>query len=197
MSPSTPSRSALRAFRRRRAGLILLRGVCATLVTLVTAMAAVVLLDFLFVLPDMVRWALSAAGYAVSLAVAWRTCLRKIVRMPSDRQLARLVEATRPELREDLISAVELGSWQADEDIDSPVFRQLLQESVAGRVDGLRASQLLPWRLVRGWLITLAVLLSVGVLLITAIGSPFSALLERAYFPSANIAHFAGSADDC
>src|SRR5262249_43071012 len=117
---SSVTLETLRAFRRRRTRLIVLRGVCATLVTLVVAMAVVALFDFLFVLPDKVRWALSGAGYALVLVVAWLSCLKWLLRMPSDRQLARLVEATRPELREDLLSAIELGAPVTGEEIDSP-----------------------------------------------------------------------------
>lgn len=184
---SSVTLETLRAFRRRRTRLIVLRGVCATLVTLVVAMAVVALLDYLFVLPDKLRWALSGTGYALVLVVAWMSCLKWLLRMPSDRQLARLVEATRPELREDLLSAIELGTPVTGEEIDSPVFRQLLQQSVATRVTGLRADQLLPWRLVGGWLIATATLMLAMILLWTIPGTPFRALLTRAYLPVANV----------
>jgi len=104
----------LQAFSQRRRRLIILRGALAAAATLLATMMLVALIDWLFVLPDTVRWGLSAAAYLTILAVEWRSCLRLLVHAPGPRRLARLVEHAAPNLREDLLSAVELGDPSGD-----------------------------------------------------------------------------------
>src|SRR5438874_7458734 len=99
----------LAEFARRRRRLILLRGLCAGVVSLIGAMSIVALLDRFFLLEDGVRIALSVAGYTTVVAAVWWSCVRSLARVPSATELARLIEATQPGLREDVISAVELG----------------------------------------------------------------------------------------
>jgi hypothetical protein len=65
-----------------------------------------------------------------------------------ERQMARLFEHAEPKLREDLISAVELGVVGA-EVFDSMEFRELLQSDVASRVEGLEVDALLPMELIQ------------------------------------------------
>src|SRR5579863_9355470 len=97
------------AFARRRRRLILIRVICAVLSILLATMTLLALLDYLFLLPDEARYALSAVGYGAAVLGAWWTCARLVWRSLDPRELARLIEQVRPELREDLISAVELG----------------------------------------------------------------------------------------
>ncbi len=99
----------LAVFARRRRRLITIRGVCAGLATLLAGMMIVALLDWSFPLPDWARWALSGVAYAAALGVTWFTSLRVLLRVPDARRLARLIESAEPALREDLLSAVELG----------------------------------------------------------------------------------------
>src|SRR6185295_215418 len=100
----------LRAFAQRRRKLILVRGLCSAIGMLLGTMMIVALVDWLLVLSDEVRWTLSAAAYLAVLVVEWRTCLRQLVHAPDPRRLARLMEHAAPKLREDLLSAVELGT---------------------------------------------------------------------------------------
>ena len=94
----------LRAFARRRRGLILVRGIFAAVAMLVGTMIVVAAVDFWIpFLPDAVRWALSAAAYAAVVVIAWRQCLHQLLHAPDERQIARLVEHAEPGLREDLL----------------------------------------------------------------------------------------------
>ena len=97
----------------------------------------VALVDWLFVLPDWLRWTLSGAAYAAVIVVEWRSCLRLLVHAPGARKLARLVEHAEPKLREDLLSAVELGDPGSDAAFDSEQFRALVQSDVAHRMEGM------------------------------------------------------------
>src|SRR5215218_2412033 len=117
--------SKLDAFARRRRKLIILRGAAAALGMLLATMLIVAAVDFFFVLPDEVRWGMSGIAYLAVIIAEWRTCLRLLAQTPDSRTLARLVEHAEPKLREDLISAVELGTGEDERLLDSAQFRQL------------------------------------------------------------------------
>src|SRR4051794_9547420 len=114
----------LDAFARRRRRLIIFRGICAGLAMLGASMMVVAILDFRFLLADWARWTLSGIAYALVIFVVWRACVRLLLKVPDSRRLARLIEGVEPSLREELLSAVELG--QSSGSWDSPQFRELV-----------------------------------------------------------------------
>ncbi|MDH3584247.1 MAG: hypothetical protein OER86_08530, partial [Phycisphaerae bacterium] len=177
----------LREFGSRRRRLIVLRGVCAAVISLIAVMSLIALVDYLFILTDQTRWILSVVGYLIVAVVVWRTCVRMIMHIPSERELARLVESTEPTLREDLVSAVELGAPESDARYDSSVFRQLLQDDVAGRMRNLDIESHLPWALVRRWIQVAVVVLVVCLILLALPGGRFRLPLMRAMLPGANL----------
>jgi hypothetical protein len=190
MSTSVDPRivAKLTAFAQRRRKLIILRGICAGIGMLLATMMLVALLDLIFVLPDEARWGLSAAAYLAVLVAEWRTCLRLLAHAPGPRRLARLLEHAEPKLREDLLSAVELGS-NADQAIfDSARFRQLVQSDVAARMEGLDVERLLPVQLVRRSLGVAAAVVVALCLAFIFTGSQVGTLLVRALLPMANLA---------
>jgi hypothetical protein len=178
----------LQAFSQRRRRLIILRGALAAAATLLATMMLVALIDWLFVLPDAVRWGLSAAAYLTILAVEWRSCLRLLVHAPGPRRLARLVEHAAPNLREDLLSAVELGDPSGDAVYDSEQFRALLQANVASRMEAINMDRLLPVQLVRRSIAVLAGLTAACLLAFALTGFQFGTLMIRAILPMANLA---------
>src|SRR6185436_12361231 len=111
----------LLAFGRRWRRLVLLRGVCGGVITLLGMMTLVAFADWVFLMPEGLRWGLSATGYLATVLVVWFVCLRQLFHRQSLRELARLVEKTRPELREDLLSAVELAQVQKEPQWDSEI----------------------------------------------------------------------------
>ena len=134
----------LHAFARRRRGLIILRGALATVATLMIAMIAVSAVDYWVpLLADWIRWLLSGAAYGAVLAVGWWHLFRPLAHAPDERQIARIVEHAEPKLREDLLSAVELGGARGGV-LDSAQFRGLLQTDVSARVQDLKVESLLP-----------------------------------------------------
>jgi hypothetical protein len=177
----------LRAFARRRRRLILLRGVLATLTTFSAAMLLVAAVDYWIpLLSDAVRWALSGTAYAAVIAVGWWQCLRPLWHAPDERQIARIVEHAEPELREDLLSAVELGHAEGAI-LDSAQFRALVQMDVAARVQDLRVVSLLPVGLLKRYINVAAIIGIVVVGLMLLSGLRFGSLLLRALMPGANL----------
>ncbi|MBI5773798.1 MAG: hypothetical protein HZA89_08660 [Verrucomicrobia bacterium] len=177
----------LEAFGRRWRRLVLARGVAGSLFTLLAGMTLVAVADFLVLMPDGLRLALSGVCYAVTLAVFWWTSGRALLHLPGPRELARLVEKAEPQLREDLLSAVELGKLSAAAQWDSPVFRALLQENVASRLRNLRIESLLPRQLIAFWLRAAAAVLVVCGALLLVPGFHYDRLMARAFAPLADV----------
>jgi hypothetical protein len=96
LSPVTLDKLA--AFARRRRGLIALRGLCSLVVSLLGVMTLIAVIDYFVVMPREMRWAMSITGYVVVAIVVWFTCLRGLFMIPRREELARLIEATQPEL---------------------------------------------------------------------------------------------------
>ena len=183
--------SKLRAFAQRRRKLLIIRGVCSALAMLLATMMFVALIDRLIVLPDEARWALSAVAYLAVLVVEWRTCLRQLTHAPGPRRLARLIEHAEPKLREDLLSAVELGTPEGEEVFDSAQFRALLQSDVAERIEGMEVEKLLPANLLKRYIGVAAALFLAMLVAFVATGFQFGTLMLRALFPGANLGRVA------
>ena len=177
----------LQHFGRRRFRLLVTRGVCAAIVAFLLCMATVALIDWYWVLTDQMRWCLSGAGYIITAGVVWMTCLRKLAHAPGQEEIATQVEDAEPELRENLLSAVELATDDPSTVHDSPVFRGLLQGKVAQQMAKIRIPQLLPIRLLAKWLFA-AFAIVVTVAFVLSLPDPrFRTLAARAMLPGANI----------
>ena len=143
----------LRQFENRRFRIIVMRGLCAGIVTLLICMAFVAFLDWGWVLRDNVRLALSGAAYLIAAIMAWVIAGRKITSRPAREEIAAQVESVEPELREQLLSAVELATDDPAAVHDSPIFRGLLQGRVAAQMAKIRIGNLLPVRLMMKWIL--------------------------------------------
>ncbi|MEJ7592523.1 MAG: hypothetical protein WKF77_13305 [Planctomycetaceae bacterium] len=180
--------SKLRHFARRRLWLIVARGLCAGVVTFLLCLAIVAAIDWYWLLSDYVRWSLSGAVYMAVVVAVWMTCLRRMMHLPANEEIASQVEQTEPQLREHLLSAVELATDDPASLHDSPVFRSLLQGKVAEQMGRIRVSHLLPVKLVAKWILTAIVVVAVTLLLLTSGDARFRQLAARAMLPGANIA---------
>ena len=181
----------LEDFRRRRRNLIVLRGICTAIVTSLAVFSSIAIADYLTQarMPDGLRTTLSYLGYAIVVIAVWRTCARLLLHLPSRRKLARLIEQAAPDLREDLLSAVELAKGDGVE-TDSEVFRKLVQQNVSSKVKTLDMTSTLPLAHLRKWLNA-----TVGLIVLTLIllynpnfGGSFQRAIGRALLPGANIA---------
>jgi hypothetical protein len=181
------TQAKIETFARRRRRLILVRGLCAVLTILLAAMTVVALVDWQILLPDEVRWALSGTAYGLALLAAWFTCMRLVLRSPDPRTLARFIEQVRPELREDLISAVELGDPRGRERWDSEEFREILQKSVADRIRSVEVEALLSYRRIARWTWAAGAVTGLCLLLFLLPGLRYRHLLLRSLLPMANL----------
>ncbi|HXG61139.1 MAG TPA: hypothetical protein VNO22_07195, partial [Planctomycetota bacterium] len=172
---------------RRRRRLLWARGACALAAVLAGATALAALVDWLVLLPDGARVALSAAAYGAALAAGWATAGRFLRRAPDARVLARFVEQARPELREDLLSAVELADPRAARAVESPAFLEALQRSVAGRLRNVEVEAVLPLRRIAPWAWAAAGALGVVGALLLVPGFRYEHRLLRALLPLANL----------
>ena len=183
------TKKKVKAFASRRRELIILRGICALVGCLLLTMTALALLDRFVIMPDRVRWALSVAGYAFVAIVVWRLSLRFLIGRPSPQEVARLVERAEPGLREDLISAIELGDPKnVGESYDSERFRELVQEDVGRRAAKLDVPKLLPLSMVSAWIKGAVAVAALVALLAIIPGLHFGQLFARALLPGVDLA---------
>lgn len=185
LNPVTQQR--LDQFERRRRQLVLTRGICAGLFSFLLLMTLIATVDWLWVLPGSARWSMSLAGYLATGLVVWLTCVRLLVRIPSREELAQFVEMTKPELREQLLSAIELCADDPSRVHDSPVFRQLLQDRVGRQMESVDVSRLLPLKLLARWMMASVAIVAIFLLLLSLPGFPFRQLMTRAILPGANL----------
>ncbi len=178
LDPATSD--ALVQFSRRRRVLLVLRATAAGIFVLITTMLLVAICDFAWVLSDATRWLMSLVGYGLSLATMWWQGLRQMNESDPMR-LARQLETAEPQLREDLLSAVEL----ADPDFcnGSIGFRQRLQSRVADRVAVIDMGRLLPVGLVKRWLWMGLLALTLCATLLFVPGMQFGRRIARAMLP--------------
>lgn len=175
-------------FRSRRLRLILARGICAGLLAFVVGMAIVAFIDWYWLLADSTRWYLSGAVYAGVIVAVWLTGLRRLMYRPAREEIAQQVEHVEPELRENLLSAVELATDDPTAIHDSPVFRSLLQGKVAEQMARVQVPNLLPFRLVAMWVVAAVFVVGMVGWLLTSGNERIQQLAVRAILPGANIA---------
>lgn len=175
----------LRALHRRWRRLVLLRGTAALLAALGGGALLLALVDRLVVTADGWRLGSGLALYALALFAGWWWGGRFLLQHPDARRLAQLAERADPQLREQLLPAVELA--QAGERWDSPVFRQLTQQSAAAQFATVPDERVLPRRLVIGWLVACAGALAVCAALMLTPGWRFSRTFLRVTAPLADV----------
>ena len=142
---------ALAAFRRRRGMLLAARAIGVGLLVFISLALSLATLDYLFFFSDNVRWTLSIGIYVATAAAMWLTGFSSLA-VRDELEIARHVESVAPNLRENLVAAVELAD--PDSANGSPYFRRLLQSRVARRIANVDLGQVLPLRLVRRWVLS-------------------------------------------
>ena len=178
----------LQRFRRHRQRLILWRGLCGVLALWLGAMMVVALVDRWVLIPDGLRLVLSGAGYIATGALFWVQCGRSLLQVPDTRELARRLELAAPQLREELLSAVELSESKSHPHWDSDEFRAALQQAAARDVGDLQIEGLLTNKLIAGWFQAAAVAAVIVAVLLWAPGLRFPQSFARAVLPVANLA---------
>lgn len=176
--------AALDAFRARRAELLRTRGLLCALAIALAAIAVIALLDFAWLMPDVVRPWVTLAAYIAAIIAAWKIALRFISQAKGQEGAAKLIEAAEPSLRERLLAAVELSA--NGEVKDSAEFREKLQDDVAKAVEGVDWDQRLPSRSLKPWFLAAFGVVAVVVGLCFVPMLHFPGFLARAAVPFAN-----------
>lgn len=182
--------SKLDDFRSRRRNLILLRGLCSGVLSFLGTFVLIALIDYLTEgrMSVDLRGGLSLVGYSIILVMLWQTCIGPLLNLPSTKKLARLLEQSSPELKEDLLSAVELGiSDQAVSDSD--VFRKLVQNQASTKARKIDVKSVLPLGTLKYWLRGTAglIIVTITLLQIPDFGSDLKLLMQRAIMPGSNL----------
>ncbi|MFN7732125.1 MAG: hypothetical protein ACK5OB_09485, partial [Pirellula sp.] len=136
----------LQRFARRQARLQVARGLGVSLTSVLVGAACILGLDALGWIDDAARWVLSTAIYAIALVMGSSFGLSRLWRAPNRAQLASCAEKEASELGESLLSCVELQDIAPEHRHFSPQFLDALEVQVAQKLEGLRPSQLLPWK---------------------------------------------------
>ncbi len=158
-------------FRRRWRTLILLRGLCLSLIFAFGLVLLLTMADWIFAPSDIVRLWLLGVAAVVAAALLVRAVMKTFLRAADLRDMAVLLEKARPDLREDLVAAVELSDVANGEKWDSAVFRQQLCTDVSRRMATVDIRRALPLEVIqRWWVSVLALLLVLGILAIIPMG---------------------------
>src|SRR6056300_1501002 len=180
----------LNDFRSRRRNLILLRGLCSGTLSFLGVFVLIALLDYLTQgrISGDFRSGLSIIGYCIVLVTVWKTCINSLFQLPSAQKLARLIEQASPELKEDLLSAVELGISSHDSS-DSEIFRNLVQKQASTKASKIDIKSILPLGTLKYWLrgTVALVVCTLALLQIPEFGSDLKLLMQRAILPGANL----------
>jgi len=180
----------LHRFNRRRRRLIAWRGVCSSAAIWFATMITAALIDRFVLIPDSLRLGLSLAGYIATVVVFWIECGRQLTHRPDARELARLLELAAPQLREELLAAVELAEGELQPHWDSDEFRAALQQVTAHDVGAVQIEGLLTRKLIAGWIYTVVTAIAVLLLLLGLPGLRFSQSFARVVAPVANLARY-------
>lgn len=178
---------SLRAFAQRWRALAWARGLGALVVVGGVGFTTVALFDRWLVLRESSRWLLSLAAYAGTGLATWLVAGRHLMRPPSARGYAAMLEQAWPGLRHRLVAAVELAETADESRHDSPAFRELVQAEAAQRLKDVRMNDVLPRSLVARWLGAASVAGLVGLVLGQLPGFGFGRQFARALLPMADI----------
>ena len=190
-----PILRSLRKMIRRVRTVIVVRGVCAVAAALVAALLAAMAVDASVILfADWMRWALSGAVLAATVAAALGFLVRPLVRTFTLAGIAQAVEARHPEMQERISSAVELLTSRDDPALrGSAALIGALATQAVSTAASIQPRREAPLRSARPFFIALAVVGAVlGGLLIGWPGST-TRLLVRAVAPYLNLPNVAAA----
>lgn len=170
----------LDAFRRRRGLLLLMRAIGVGLLVFVSLTLTLATADYLFFFSDAIRWTLSVSIYVATALAMWLAGFASFGSRDS-LEIAKHVESVAPDLRENLVSAVELAD--PDSSNGSLYFRRLLQSRVARRISKVDVGKVLPLSLVRRWVMSGGSVAAICVAMMFIPSAQFGRRFARAALP--------------
>ncbi|MFN7627844.1 MAG: hypothetical protein ACK5PZ_13515, partial [Pirellula sp.] len=136
-------------FGTRQTLLLFIQGLSVALLALIAGASIIVLLDALGWIDDATRWVLSLAMYAVCAACGIAFGIARSWKGLDPISLAKHVEYAHPELKESLLSCVELARTPESNRHFSGSFLRAIEHQVASSLVEVNVPDLLPWSLVR------------------------------------------------
>ena len=185
MKLNTEVQRLLSSFARRRRTLLFVRGALVSTTTLVGGTILATVLDATLILEDPPRRITSFLLALIILAAAWNRAGKSLAQISSSRLLATLLQKASPPLSGSLLSAVELGT-APDKGLDSPEFRQVLQDQTGKTASTLSAASLLPWSVLKRDAQWAAVSMGLLLLSFSLDGARFGVRCARILFPFAD-----------
>lgn len=176
----------LEQFRRRWQTLEGAQGIAVALLLAVAALLVVVMIDAALVIPSALRWLLSLAIYGALVSCLAVTYWR-VSRNKNDRATARRFEDLEPQLRERLLSAIDLSEDTPTNRLSSLAFRERAQHNVAQLIENVRVGRLLPWSSIARGLIAATCGIALVIALSWVPGLHWSHRVARALLPGANL----------
>jgi hypothetical protein len=166
-----------------------LRGFAETLCVLIACVLFVCLLDYLVVLPGIVRTTGLVTTVVLTAGVAWKRLIRPVIDKPLPEELAAAVDLSFPELHEAVATLVSIDSATAVSGESGSLFlRNQLEQYVQSQIGAIRPSEVVQGKAtIKRWgLATISVLAILIPLLLWPSGSQL--LLQRFVLPFANLA---------
>ncbi len=176
----------LEQFRRRWQTLEGAQGIAVALLLALAALLLVVIIDAALVVPQPLRWVLSLAIYGALLSCLFVTYWR-VTHNKNSRTAARRLEDLEPQLRERLLSAIDLSEDTPSNRLSSLAFRQRAQHKVAQLIENVRIGSLLPWTSIARGLTAAACGVGLAIALAWVPGLHWSHRVARALLPGANL----------
>lgn len=182
LSPATTR--ILDQFGDRRRQLLLSRATAAAFLAFTAALTLIAICDYVWLLSTQMRSSLSVVAYLAAAFAFWFFGLRSY-RNSDRRELAKQFESADPRLRGQMLSAVELADPETQN--GSPSFRRYLQHRVGAKVGATSLKRLLPFSLIKRWIVTAIVVSCVVLLLMMVPPLQIGRRLARAALPGVQI----------
>ena len=182
------TRTRLLDFGRRQAQFRMLRGLSAAVSIATSVILVATFVDGLWLLATWQRWILSLWVYAIILVASWTWCRPRMFKPASLTDVAKAFETADARLQDQLLAAVELSDDNPSCSSSSPAFRARLQQQVARSIVASDVALLLPWQLIRTWLVLAGITLFIVTLLSCLPSLHFPQRVARALLPAANLA---------
>lgn len=138
--------SFLQQFANRQTRLQILRGFFYAFICLFLCSIAIAMVDATHWLVDGWRWGLICVAYVFALFVGWTFGLKRLWYQPSQENIAWSIEDAHPDLREGLLTSVDMRREGSSQRRGSMEFIAAIEQGVAHELETMSVESLLPWR---------------------------------------------------
>ncbi len=192
-------RQRLFEFKRRRNQLLAIKGLSAAILLTISVGLVCAAIDARWALSLNTRWIIATSIYLAIAITIGILAIGPSLRGRSLAWLASMFEQAEPKMKDRLIAAIELSSefmhpsanrptpLYDRSTLDSADFRRAVQQSAARRIESIQVTDVLPWQLIKPWMLSSALIL-VGVALLCFVPNlHLASRLGRVLLPMANI----------